>query len=490
MTILKINSSLLSDKDEGGQSGGGNTTNLVPMVLKKQRSLTPLLLLGYFLTIGVGCAQVYFLVKAVTGLSENSELSYFTSVIIAFFFFFFSVFFIGRYLMTMLFAFQEGSKKLIEKTVSETVAPLVTIIIPAWNEIDNIESTIASVFNINYPALEIIVVDDGSTDSTFQAAQDFVARQSASHPTTPIQVVTQENMGKASALNHGYRLASGDYILSMDADSELDPNSLKRLMARAQESGAEVVAGQVVIKNTRSMLSYLQQLEYVMMNGTSRMFQSFFSAVLVAPGPITLFSREGLDRSIKFREEMDPTNSETVTGPWETSTFAEDAKLSMTILASGGDCVFEPTAVCLTQAPAGLKGLLNQRYRWIRGNLQALKSTWELWTRAPSNRPGLGLWLMWFIIESVIWPLIDVFGAVIIVLVLVNTSAFTEGLLWYLALMSADVAAAMFAATACRTPRRLATLVPFYRMGYGLLLQGAALIAIIDETRRTKMTWS
>jgi len=75
-------------------------------------------------------------------------------------------------------------------------------------------------------------------------------------------------------------------------------------------------------------------------------------------------------------------------------------------------------------------------------------------------------------------------------LVLVNSNAFDQGFMWYLALMSADVAAALFAATACNARLNLALLVPFYRMGYGFLLQGIALIAFIDESRRAKMTWS
>ena len=487
MTIPKIDSSLVLDTGLDGHSPVGNND---ADVVKAKRSLTPLLLLGFFLTIAVGCAQVYFLVSAISALSVSSDLSYLQTVLIAFFFFFFSIFFIGRYLMTMLFAFLEGSKKVTDWTLPETEAPLVTIIIPAYNEVENIESTITSALHINYPALQIIVVDDGSTDATFQSAQDFVTRHTDSHVTSSIQVVTQKNTGKAAALNHGYSLATGDYILSMDADSELDPNSVRRLVARTLASGAEVVAGQVLIKNTRNMLSYLQHLEYIMMNGTSRMFQSFFSAVLVAPGPITLFSRVGLEKSIKFRKESNTPETDIVSGPWETSTFAEDAKLSMTILAAGGKSVFEPTAVCLTQAPLSLKALLNQRYRWIRGNLQAIKSSWNLWTRVPSNKPGLGLWLTWFIIESIIWPLVDVFGALIIVLILVNSSAFDQGFMWYIALMSADVAAALFAASVCNARLNLALLVPFYRMGYGFLLQGIALIAFIDESRRTKMTWS
>jgi hypothetical protein len=83
-----------------------------------------------------------------------------------------------------------------------------------------------------------------------------------------------------------------------------------------------------------------------------------------------------------------------------------------------------------------------------------------------------------------------VFGAVVIVLVLANTSAFSEGLLWYLALMSADVAAALFAATACSAGAGIALFVPFYRIGYGLLLECVAIVSLLDEWRRARMAWA
>ncbi len=453
---------------------------------QKERSLTPLLLLGYFLTIAVGCAQVYFLIQAITGVSASEEISYWQSVIIAFFFFFFSVFFITRYLVTMLFAFLEGSKRVNERIVPETNAPLVSIIIPAFNEAQNIVATIVSALAVDYTAIEIIVIDDGSSDDTFALANEWLEQKSH----TNVRIFTQANAGKAAALNKGFNLANGDYILSMDADSELDEHSVKRLVARIEESGAAAVAGQVRIKNTRTMLTYLQQLEYVLMNGTGRMFQSFFSAVLVAPGPITLFRKTSLLNTLELRKSLQSADASSPDGPWESDTFAEDAKLSMGILAAGEKCVFEPTALCLTQAPPDVKTLLNQRYRWIRGNLQAVKSTWRVWTRVSSRRSSLGLWLVWFIIESLLWPLVDVFGAFIIVLVLANTSAFSEGFLWYIALMAADVAAALFATTACQAPRRLSLLVPFYRLGYGLLLEGVALASFFDEARSSKMTWN
>jgi biofilm PGA synthesis N-glycosyltransferase PgaC len=449
------------------------------------RSMTPLLLAGYFLTISVGCVQVYFLVRAITGLSGESGMGYFQSVMIAFFFFFFSLFFVGRYLVTMLFAFLEGSKIVDETVLNDIDAPLVTILIPCYNEADNIAATIASALGVDYPALEVIVIDDGSTDDTVKLAEAYAANHNGN-----IKVITQQNTGKASALNKGYKLASGEYILSMDADSELDTQSVRRLVARSIASGAGAVAGQVHIKNTRSMLAYLQQLEYVMMNGTARLFQSFFSSVLVAPGPITLFNRAALERTIVYRNSVGLQQTNDPAGPWETSTFAEDAKLSMTMLASGEACVFEPSAVCLTQAPAGNASLMNQRYRWIRGNLQAAMGTWALWKRASGRKPSLSLWIMWFLIESLIWPLIDVFGVIIIVLVLINNGGAAEGFFWYLALMCSDIAAALFAATACNGRRRLAFLVPFYRLGYGLLLECVALVAFFDESRGGKMKWN
>ncbi len=449
------------------------------------RSMTPILLVGYILTIAAGCLQIYFLIKAITSVSDGSYESYYQPVFVAFFFFFFSIFFIGRYLVTMLFAFLEGSKVIDESIIDDSNAPLVTILIPCFNEEDNIERTIDSALNVDYPALEVIVINDGSTDDTLKIAQDYITKLKAD-----VKVLTQENSGKALALNKGYKQALGEYILSMDADSELDPSSIRRLVARGLETNAGAVAGLVHIKNTRNMVSYLQQLEYVMMNGTSRLFQSFFSAVLVSPGPISLFSRAALERTINYRNDIGLIDVKSQDGPWEDLTFAEDAKLSMTMLAAGESCVFEPSAVCLTQAPNSTGTLMNQRYRWIRGNLQAAIGAWNLWKRGPSRKPSLSVWIIWFLIESIIWPLVDVFGVIIIVLVLTTSGAPGEAFIWYLVLMCSDIAAVLFAATACNSRRRLALLVPFYRLGYGLLLESVALMAFLDQKRNAKMKWS
>ena len=452
---------------------------------QNRRSMTPVLLVGYVLTICAGCLQLYFLIRAVTSVSSPSYDDYYQPVFVAFFFFLFTILFIGRYLVTMLFAFIEGSKQISESIFNDIDAPLVTILIPCFNEEGNIEKTIQSALNVDYPALEIIVIDDGSTDNTLKMAQEYISVHNAD-----IKLITQKNSGKSTALNAGYKQALGEYILSMDADSELEPQSIRKLVARSLESNAGAVAGMVRIKNTRNMLTYLQQLEYVMMNGTARLFQSFFSSVLVSPGPISLFSRAALERTVKYRNDIGLVDRKTEDGPWESVTFAEDALLSMTMLAAGESCVFEPNAVCLTQAPDSSGTLMNQRYRWIRGNLQAALSVWDLWKRAPSRKPNLSIWILWFIIELIIWPIVDVFGVIIIVIMLTTSGAPIEAFFWYLILMSTDIAAVMFAATASNSRRRLAILVPFYRLGYGILLQSVSLMAFWDQKRNAKMKWS
>lgn len=452
---------------------------------KNKKSLTPILLLSYLLTILIGCGQVYFLIRVISGLSLSTTMDYWISVLVAFFFFCFSIFFVGKNLITMFFAFLEGSKITAIKLDNHHREPLVTILIPCHNEEKNIVSTLESALSVDYSNLEIIIIDDGSNDKTLSIAQEYSLNVDAD-----VKLLHQENSGKAVALNYGYSIAKGSYILSMDADSELDRNSVRRLVCRSIESNSGAVAGQVYVNNTNNMLCYLQQLEYVIMNGTARLFQSYFSSVLIAPGPITLFDKAALERTVSFNNELGNSLNHKQSGPWESSTFAEDAKLSMTMLAAGEKCVFEPSAICLTQAPSSISDLMNQRYRWIRGNLQAIRSTWNVWRHAPDKKPSLSIWLMWFIFESLVWPLVDVFGLILIVILLANTDAAAEGIIWYMFLIGSDVAAAIFAASACNGKRRLAFLVPFYRLGYGLLLQCVALFSFLDEGRGGKMKWT
>lgn len=442
------------------------------------------LAIGYLLTIIVGCVQLYYLTQMITGLNDSGDLDHWQVVAFALFFFLFSLLFLVRYILTMLFSFMEAVKEPSKYQLDAVGDALVTILIPAWNEETNISDTIYSAMNVDYPNIEIIAINDGSTDDTLRIMCEVAAESPGI-----ITILDKPNGGKSSALNLGYAKARGEYIMCMDADSELAKDAIARLMARIARTDLGGAAGQVAIRNSNSVLTYLQSLEYIVMNGTARLFQSFFSTVLVAPGPITLFKRSALETVINTRGLVGDTMSNNQ-GPWEDDTFAEDAKLSMAMLASGTGLVFVPSAVCYTQCPDSSKALMNQRYRWVRGNLQAARSAWTLWTHVSDKRPNLGLWLGWLFIESILWPIIDITALILVLYTLTaSVGPSMTAITWYLFLLGADICAAGFAATTCRQPLSIVFFVPIYRLFYSIFLEIGALFSMFDEARNARMKW-
>ena len=457
-------------------------------IARQQSKKVFFLFFGYLSTAAVGAAQIYFLMAAMFELDASYSLERWQIVCFAFFFFFFSVLFLTRYVVLLLFAFLEASKQPNLKKLDSLQDTMVTILLPAYNEAENIEATILSALGTSYQNKEVIVIDDGSTDDTLATMQRLKRELQSSDE---LKIIHKPNGGKASALNLGFQHAKGEYILSMDADSELADGAIERLLVRIADTDLGGCAGQVAIRNTNNLMSYLQSLEYTLMNGTGRLFQSFFASVLVAPGPITLFKKEALiavEEMSKLVPGPPPKPSD-IAGPWESDTFAEDAKLSMAMLAAGYGIVFEPSALCYTQCPSTPVSLLSQRYRWVRGNLQACGAAWNIWTHESGKKPNLGTWLMWFVVEAIVWPIIDVLSVVILVIMLAASDGISSAYMWYFVLLMADMSAAAFSAVSCRQPLQIIVFVPIYRLFYGILLEINALFCMFDESRKAKMRW-
>jgi poly-beta-1,6-N-acetyl-D-glucosamine synthase len=395
---------------------------------------------------------------------------------------------LARYWITMFFAFLKTSKIEAFKEVEEYDTSKVSIIIPAHNEENCIEGTLQSLMRIDYPDLEILLVDDGSTDHTYDKSLPFAGI----HDNKIIKIFRKPQGGKASALNLAFRYCTGEYIVCMDADSQLAPDSIRMLLRRFVHDNIGACAGQVVVRNRCNLLTHLQALEYMLMNGTARMFQSYFSSVLIAPGPLTMFRRRVLqelydrwgsgDRSERLQYGK-------VLGPWESDTFAEDTKLSLSILASGADIVYEPAALCFTSAPTYVQRLLHQRYRWNRGNIQAARRIWQRWCQTPYERPNLGIWLVVFVIESILWSLLDIVGLIMFLLLIITLGGFGPAYMWYLLLLLVDMNAAAFCATNSYHSYGTVILLPIYRTYFGIILQVNVLFSLFDEFKGRRMSW-
>ena len=250
--------------------------------------------------------------------------------------------------------------------------PLVSILVPAYQESTTIASALHALVDLDYPNYEIIIVDDGSLDDTFKQASSFVGSRSNCN----IKLLRKPNGGKWSALNLAFKHASADFLLCIDADSRISRDALKRLIMRIDRPEVSGVSGQITVRNRRCMITRLQAYEYVVANGGLRTAQSLLGMVLVVPGPIGLYRREALEHV--FEKDTRATHQFSrgmgkVPGPFSHETFAEDFQLSLTILALGGRIVYEPSAVAYTKSPDLTQTLLSQRYRWYRGTLQVLR---------------------------------------------------------------------------------------------------------------------
>ncbi len=277
--------------------------------------------------------------------------------------------------------------------IHKELLPPVSIIVPAYNEEVNIEKTIQNLLQQNYPYFEIIVIDDGSKDNTYQKAKVAFMNDSK------VKVFTKENGGKASALNYGISKSTSDYLVCIDADTQLMPDALLELMKTflnpADKRNIGAVAGIVKVGNETNMLTKWQSIEYTTAQNFERRAFDLVNCITVVPGAIGAFKKEAIE----------------ATGGFTNDTLAEDCDITIRILQKGYTVVNCPTAIAITEAPETLKQFMKQRFRWSYGIMQ---SFWKSKSACFNPRyKGLGLLalpniLIFQMILPVIAPLADI----------------------------------------------------------------------------------
>jgi biofilm PGA synthesis N-glycosyltransferase PgaC len=349
-----------------------------------------------------------------------------------------------------------------------THQPPVTILVPVYNEEAVIAPALRSLLELRYPAFHVIVVDDGSTDRTFERACALAGRYGES----TIRVVRKNNGGKASALNTGITLATTEFVLCMDGDSSLHPDTLKSAMRHFVDPRVGAVAGNVKVVNRHNVWTRLQALEYVEGLNTARRAQGFLRVVNIIPGPIGVFRRDALLRA----------------GGYDTDTFAEDADLTLKLLTAGWHVAYEERAIAYTEAPERYLDLVKQRYRWTRGILQALRKR-ASWLGAPQRGVALWLSLLVMLFEAVVWPTMNVVGNLLFTIAALSAGAASGVLYWWALLTMLDVAAALYAVGMEGEDLRLIPYAVGYRFFFITMIDVAKLFATVEEIARVRMTW-
>ena len=234
-------------------------------------------------------------------------------------------------------------------------APLVSIIIPAFNEAASISKTVLSCLQSMDAIKELIVVDDGSTDDT-RAVAFSLQRQ---HPEHRIQIITSDrNQGKANALNLGLNRASGDIIVTVDADTQFESGDTLTALLQPLITQPEIAAttANLKIANPTTMLGTFQAIEYAKIIQTLKRAQSQTHAILILPGALSAF-RQHLLRAI---------------GGFSKATLAEDADATMALLKQGHHACLQTRACGFTTVPTSVAGFIKQRIRWRVGQWQCL----------------------------------------------------------------------------------------------------------------------
>lgn len=227
--------------------------------------------------------------------------------------------------------------------------PTVSVIVPAWNEGKTVHGTVESILNLDYPEdkLEVIVVDDGSTDNTWQEMLTY-------KDNPRVRIFQKENGGKHTAVNFGIDNTKADFISCLDADSFVAHDALKRMINVFQKKPEVMaVAPSLIVNKPKNILQHAQKVEYNMSTYNKRML-AYLGAIHVTPGPFSIFRKEVFQKIGKFKKAHN----------------TEDQEIAYRMQEHHMRIDHCHTAYVYTSSPDTVKKLYTQRLRWIYGFIQ------------------------------------------------------------------------------------------------------------------------
>ncbi|SDT76238.1 bifunctional polysaccharide deacetylase/glycosyltransferase family 2 protein [Actinoplanes derwentensis] len=273
---------------------------------------------------------------------------------------------VGRTLLLLVLATRNARQRRSPAwTWGPPVTEPVSVIVPAYNEKEGIEAAVRSLAGGDHTRIEVVVVDDGSTDGT----ADLVDRMRLPN----VRVVRVPNGGKPNALNTGVALARHDLIVMVDGDTVFEPDSLRLLVQPFADPTVGAVAGNVKVGNRETTVALWQHIEYVIGFNLDRRLYEVMNCMPTVPGAIGAFRRTALAQVGGVSDE----------------TLAEDTDVTMAMCRAGWRVVYEEKARAWTEAPTTMEQLYRQRYRWSYGTMQAMwKHRGALLDSGPSGRFG------------------------------------------------------------------------------------------------------
>ncbi|WP_406198685.1 glycosyltransferase [Streptomyces sp. NBC_01017] len=343
----------------------------------------------------------------------------------------------------------------------------VSVIVPAYNEKECIANTLESLARSTHP-IEIIVVDDGSTDGTSEIARN-AARELGM---TNVRVIRQENAGKPAALNNGVRSARYDIVVMMDGDTVFEPDTVRLLVQPFADPEVGAVAGNAKVGNRNTVIGAWQHIEYVMGFNLDRRMYDLLRCMPTIPGAIGAFRREAVLE----------------VGGMSEDTLAEDTDITIAMHRAGRRVVYQEHARAWTEAPGSLKQLWSQRYRWSYGTMQALwkhrKSLTDKGLSDRFGRVGMPLVVIFQIVTPVFAPLIDVFTVYSMIFV-----DFKAALLAWLAVLAVQLVCAAYAFRLDREQYRYLLMMPLQQLAYRQMMYLVLIHSCITAMTGGRLRW-
>lgn len=293
----------------------------------------------------------------------------------------FSVLAILRALLVVVFARRHRRRPL---RASGAPPPSVSVVVPAFNEEVGIATTIRSLLQSDHPVVEVIVVDDGSTDRTADIVEAFAA--------DGVRLIRQANAGKPAALNVGVAAAAHDVVVLLDGDTVFEPATISELVAPFADPTVGAVSGNAKVANRKGLLGRWQHIEYVQGFNLDRRMYDVLECMPTVPGAVGAFRRSALED----------------VGGISGDTLAEDTDVTMALVRRGWRVVYTETAIAWTEAPASLRALWHQRYRWSYGTMQAMwKHRHAVRERSRMGRVSLPYLFLFQVLLPLFAPVVD-----------------------------------------------------------------------------------
>ncbi|MEO5641001.1 MAG: glycosyltransferase [Sphingomicrobium sp.] len=369
------------------------------------------------------------------------------------------------------------------RTIYPPIDPsrFVSVLIPAYNEEKVIERSVRQVLASEDVAIEVIVIDDGSKDSTSAVVAEHFAGDER------VRLLTLPNGGKANALNRGLELANGEIVVALDADTQFEPRTIARLARWFSDPKLGAVAGNAKVGNRVNLITKWQALEYVTAQNLERRALAQLGAMTVVPGAVGAWRKAAI----------------AAVGGYPPDTLAEDQDLTIAVQRAGWSVMHDQHAVAWTEAPQSLRQLARQRFRWAFGTIQCL---WKHKAIMLTGRPrglaivGLPQVMLFQLIFAVISPIIDL--ALIVNIIATLTSIHEHGLSdvqgdpvrmgeYWLLFAAIDLVAGLiaFVLEKREDKRLLVWLVPM-RFVYRQTMYYVVIKAIVQAMRGPRVGWA